>query len=213
MMQLTIDGERRVFESLADFRVTYGLPASFAVAAFQPKDEAGLGSIDGAGATLGRVREAVVVAVPERVPAAEWLVLVPQLAVTFEGALVQANPQIGLREMEISFAVSGFGDVCSAYGLALFRAQATRQPLPDFDAVYTDWLLGTVRTASAVPYDHAGATWQVRVVYHAYGRVGLVVETPDGAHYIADKALACPAEGFMLGLLRAVAAKMAAATV
>lgn len=211
-MQLMIDGVRGDFVPLADFQAAHGLPPLFGVATFQPKDEAGLGRIDGAGAALGGVRAAVVAAVPAAVPAADWLAVVPVLAMTFEAALMAANTQVGLREAEIAFAVGGFGDVCSAYGLALFRAVATRQPPPSFDLVYGDWLLGTVRTAEAVPYVHQGETWRVRVVYHAYGRVGLVVETPGGAHYVADKALACPAEGFMLGMLRAVAAKMAAAT-
>lgn len=212
-MRLKMNGQAQDFMPLPDFRVAHDLPDTFGLAYFQPKDEVGLGSIDGAGAVLGAVRGAVAEAVPGAVPAADWLGVVPRLAATFEAALVQANAAIGLREAEISFAVGGFGDVCSAYALALFRAQVTRQPAPDFDAVYADWLWGTVRTAGAVPYDHGGVTWQVRVVYHAYGRVGLMVTMQDTTTYVLDKALACPAEGFMQGLLRAVAAKMAAATV
>lgn len=211
-MRLRVDGDLRVFVPLADFRAEAGLPAAFGVATFQPKDEAGLGAIDGAGAALGTVREAVVGAVPGAAEAAAWLTLVPQLAAVFEGVLNRVNADIGLHEAEVAFAVAGFGDVCSAYGLALFRAQATGHPPPDFDTVYRDWLLGTVRTATAVPYTHHGEIWQVRVVYHAYGRVGLAVTIGGQTRYVADKALACPAEGFMLTLLRAVAAAMTTAT-
>jgi hypothetical protein len=212
-MRLVIDGISREFEPLSAFRERFGLPATFGVETFQPKTWDGLGSIDGAADALQGVREVVCAAVPVAVPAADWLHSIPQLAATFEAALRQANTAIGLRDEEIAFAVNGFGDVCSAYGLALFKGRV-RGTTPDFEAVYREWLYGSVRLgATEAPYPHQRETWQVRVIHHAYGRVGLQITRPDAVHYVADRALACPAEGYMLGLLRAVAARMQATTV
>jgi hypothetical protein len=49
----------------------------------------------------------------------------------------------------------------------------------------------------------------VRIIQCAYGRIGLVVDTEEQTYYIRDSALACPAEGFMAGLLEAVITKLA----
>jgi hypothetical protein len=48
----------------------------------------------------------------------------------------------------------------------------------------------------------------VQIVYTVYGRVGLVVQTDQACHYVADGQYTCPAEGFMRRLLEAVAAKI-----
>ncbi len=213
-MQLPVDGRRRTFVTLTDFREAYGLSDTFEVATFQPKDWHGLGSIDQAGAALAPLREQTVAAVPQRVPAAAWLHHLSDVVATFEAELRRANPQIGLHRDEVAFAVNGFSNMCTALAYALARARLTRNSPPTFDAVYRRWVYDSVTVGSETyDYTHEGETWAVRVITHIYGRVGLAVETPDGVHYVADKALACPAEGFMQALLRDVGEAMIAASV
>ncbi len=213
-MILSIQGSHYKFTSLVEFREQYELPNTFAVSNWQPKDATGMGSIDRAATDLHAVRERVLAAVPKAVPATDWLRQTVALAAVFEAELRAINPNVGLREPEIAFAVNGFGDVCSAYAFALARAAITQGSAPAFEAVYREWLWGTVHIGgTAYAYHYRGAAWTVRLVHHAYGRVGLIVETPQGTHHVMDKALACPAEGYMAGLLTAVAAKMAENTV
>lgn len=213
MMTLRVNGQLQTFEPLADFRDRYGLPDTFGVNTFQPKDWAGLGEIAPAESGLPRLRQRVVEAVPQEVAATDWLVQVPELAAAFEQALHEANAHIGLKAEEIAFAVNGFGDVCSAYAFALARATMMGTEASPFDTVYTDWLYGTVSLGGTdYTYAYRGQTWHIRVVLHAYGRVGLRIENRDGVHFVMDKTLACPAEGFMYLLLREVGAQMLAAT-
>ena len=110
--------------------------------------------------------------------------------------------------------MNGFSNMCTALAYALARAHLTGEPPPAFEAVYRQWVYDSV-TAGSETYDytHEGELWAVRVVSHIYGRVGLAVETPAGVHYVADKALACPAEGFMQALLRDVGEAMMASSV
>ncbi|MEL7234615.1 MAG: hypothetical protein AAGK74_08965, partial [Chloroflexota bacterium] len=76
------------------------------------------------------------------------------------------------------------------------------------------WLNDSVTVSgNYYDYQHHEATWTIRVVLHAYGRVGLVVQMPTACYYVVDKQLTCPAEGYMAGLLEAVAEKMIAATI
>jgi len=212
-LRLRVHGEIQDFIPLEAFRETHDLPSHFSIAAFGEKDTTDLGSIDGASDALKGVRAATVAAVPATVDAIEWTSHVTPLTEAFEAALRAANDTVGLREPEIVFAVDGFEGVCSAWALALTRAALTGSPAPIFEDTYTAWLLDSVRLGSIEPpYHHRGEQWNVRIVHHAYGRVGLQVTTSTGTHYIADKSLACPAEGFMFGTLRAVGTAMQAAT-
>lgn len=208
-MELRINGQPQTFIPLAQYKRQHSLPTDFGVAAFQPKNWTGLGSLDRAGAALHTLSEQVLAAVPAHVPPRDWLAQVPRMAAAFEAHLRQINPQIGLRDDEIAFAVNGFGDVCSAVAFALARADLTHSPPPPFEQIYAEWLFGTVAVGGAIyDYTHQGEAWQVQVVSHAYGRVGLVIYRPDGVDYVVDKALACPAEGFMARLLADVGARM-----
>ena len=49
----------------------------------------------------------------------DWLAFLPQYARLFEDKLYEINPQVGLKDVEIEFAVAGFSDVLHhvAYGL------------------------------------------------------------------------------------------------
>ncbi|MDL1899415.1 hypothetical protein FBR02_01435 [Anaerolineae bacterium CFX9] len=210
-MQLMVDGQLQTFLPLRAFCETYHLPSSFSVALFEPKDYTGLGSIERAGAALNGLRAELIAALPEAQPLPAWLAWLPQLAQTFHERLTAINAHVGLREEEIGFAVSGLADVCHAWVYALLRAHLSGADIPAFSTVYRDWLNGTVRVSQTVhtyPYNQ-DTIWRVQVITHAYGRAGLVIDTGTRFHYVADAALACPAEGFMLNLLTELAAGIA----
>jgi hypothetical protein len=193
---------------LAQFRAAHGLPSDFGVALFEPKDRAGLGSLDGAGAALTGVRARVTAqaaALALHDPRAWALDGADRAAALFRAALEDANAAIGLRPSEIDYAVAGFHAVVSAYVFAWLRAGER----PDFTAVYADWLAGTWRaSALAHPYDHAGERWTIHILNNAYGRVGLRVKRPSETTFVRDEALACPASGFMAALLAEVCARV-----
>jgi hypothetical protein len=205
-MRLQVDGQSQEFIDLRDFRAQQGLPDSFGISLFEPKDYSGLGSIDHAGAELQRLRERVLARLPRQLPMLDWLKVVSKLQGFFWVELMAINPVIGLRDPEIDFAASGFGDVCRAVVYAIIRAHADHQPLPTFETIYQDWLNSTVKIASYVhTYSHHGIPWHIQIISHAYGRMGLRIEMGAGRVYVYDHQLACPAEGFMVNLLREVA--------
>jgi hypothetical protein len=208
-MRLTIDGKPREFIPIKAFRAEYGLPPTFGVALFEPKEWEGLGRIDRAGAELNSVRAAVLAALPAALPPSGWLAFLPDLSRRFEAKLWEINPQVGLKDVEIEFAVGGFSDVCQAMAYALLRAGAAGDPAPDFQQVYADWLDNSTRVFSQIhAYSYQGEAWQVQTVAHAYGRAGLRIQTPSTTHYVHDAALGCPAEGFMAALLAEVCGRM-----
>ncbi len=212
-MQLLIDGQAHELIDIKAFRAEQGLPAGFGVALFEPKDYAGLGRIDRAGAELNAVRQAVLDAIPPALSLDTWSALQPQLGGLFLAKLREINDVVGLKEVEIEYAYAGFEDVCPALLYALLQARAGSGELPPFERIYGDWLNSAVRVSrQAHPYTHRGATWQVQVVNNVYGRVGLVVRTPSETFYVRDAGLACPAEGFMASLLRDVAERIIQAT-
>jgi hypothetical protein len=212
-MLFTINDIAYDFVPIKDFRAAYHLPQEFGVSLFGPKDYTGLGRIDRAGAELNALRERVLAAMPERMRAAEWLAFVPHFTRVFETQLYAINPRVGLRDVEVDFAVSGFSDGLQTYAYALARAHAAREPLPDFRRVYTEWLNGTLKVfAQVYPYPLDGQPCQVQIVAHAYGRIGLLIHAAGAVQAVYDPALACPAEGFMTALLAEVAARMAGHT-
>jgi len=205
-MQITLDGSPRTLTPIRAFRAAYGLPDSFGVAHFEPKDYAGLGSIDAAGPHLNALRMAVLEATPAAVPPAQWLTALHTVIRAFEANLMAINPHIGLREAEIGFAVSGFSDALHAYTYAALRSGSA----PSFATVYGAWLDGSVTVSQTVyPYQHGSESWRVWVINDVYGRLGLIVAFPNGErHYVLDSSYACPAEGFMAALIRDCTAKL-----
>ncbi len=145
------------------------------------------------------VREAVLSALPECMTAPQWLLFLPDLTRLFQDKLYDINPRVGLKEVEIEYAVGGFSDVCHAFAYALVRARAAQNSLPDFRTVYTDWLSGTGKVfIEKYTYDHHGQIWNIQLVAHAYGRMGLIINISEMLHRVYDPILVCPAEG--LGL-------------
>ena len=120
------------FIPIKAFRAAHQLPNTFNIALFKSKDYAGLGRIDEAGAALNQLRTAVIAALPEHLLPMNWLSVLPDLTNLFEAQLYQINDQVGLRDVEIEFAVAGFSDALQAYAYAFAYANTTRTPLPDF---------------------------------------------------------------------------------
>jgi hypothetical protein len=213
-MQLRIDGETVTFTDMRDYRQAHNLPPDFGIAMFEPKSYEGLGRIDGAGTEMNDLRESLLKAIPERLTVPDLLDLVPQLTNLFRMDLYAINDRVGLRDVEVEYAVSGFGDVCQSLTYALARSTADRSTPSAFAGIYADWLNDTVQVAvREFEYTHGEDTWTVRIVSHAYGRVGLMITMAAGQQWVAERSLACPAEGFMYGLLGEIAAKIIAAVI
>lgn len=208
-MRLLIDGRLHFFVPLREYQAAHGLPPAFSMQRFSPKSYEGMGSIEGAAPALAEMRAVVLAAVPPGLPVMGWLDAIPGWLHVFAEQFEAHNAVIGLRQVEIDFAVSGFSDMLQAYAYAAMRAHLTGAPPPPFDEVYNDWLSRTVRVApERQPFTHADEGWQVQLVFHAFGRVGLRVERPGGVDYVADSQYACPAEAYTRGLLEAVVERL-----
>ncbi|MCE7946032.1 MAG: hypothetical protein DYG88_01235 [Chloroflexi bacterium CFX4] len=213
-MQLFIEGAPRTLVPIQAFRIEQKLPNAFGVPFFEPKDFSGLGRLDNSADALHTLRERVLEEVVPNLPPLQWLTLFEHLTWCFETELRAANAVIGLRESEIGFAVSGFADVLNTYAYAVVRAEAENAPRPAFQAVYEQWYMASVRVSSQQhTYVHGSAIWHVQVINAAYGRIGLVVQTDQGRHYVQDASYACPAEGFINRLLSAIVVKLQAVEV
>lgn len=220
-MQLTIAGQTHTFTPLQTFRSQRRLPDDFNLAHFEPKDWQGLGRLEGSGKALAMVRERVLGAVPQTVTLNNLLPQVEALTDLFQHELVAINPQIGLREVEVDFAVAGFADVSQAAAYQLLRLSHTYrhdptqiEPAFDFSAIYQNWLDASTRLSATVHfYSYENVQYEVQVIYNAYGRVGLRVQVAAEVYYVADTALACPASNYMLDLCREVAQALCSALV
>lgn len=207
-MQFTIEGIPYDFISIKEFRAAHQLPTTFNITLFESKDYAGLGRIDAAGAALNQLRTAVIAALPERLLPLNWLSVLPDITLIFETQLYQINDQVGLRDVEIEFAVAGFSDALQAYAYAFAYANTTHTPLPDFQTVYAEWLNGTIKIFTQQhSYLLDGESCTIQVIAHAYGRIGLLIRAA-ATYAVYDPLLACPAEGFMTTLLTEIAAHM-----
>jgi len=207
-VQFTIEGIPYNFIAIKEFRAAHQLPTSFDITLFESKDYAGLGRIDTAGAALNQLRTAIIAALPKQLLPLNWMTVLPDIAHLFEAQLYQINDQVGLRDVEIEFAVAGFSDALQAYAYAFAYANTTRTPLPDFQAVYTEWLNGTIKIFTQQhSYLLDGDSCTIQVIAHAYGRIGLLIHAA-ATYAVYDPLLACPAEGFMTTLLSDVAAHM-----
>jgi hypothetical protein len=208
-VELIIEGTPRPFTDIKAFRAHHQLPDTFGVVLFEPKDYSGLARIDRAGVELNRVRDALLDAIPKHLSLAEFWEKSHLLSRIFHTQLKAINEQVGLRDVEIEYAVSGFDDMCQTLLYALLQAKATRTEPPSFATIYGGWLNNSVRVSTTVhPYTHHGTNWQVHIVNHAYGRIGLIIDTDTQTYYVRDVRLACPAEGFMYTLLHDVTSKI-----
>lgn len=181
---------------------------------FETKEWQGLGSVEGAGQALATVRQQVLQAVPTQLTLPGLRPIVTELTNLFRRELEIANQQIGLRPVEVDFAVSGFYDILDAMVFHLFdlthrySAEEIHKHF-DFDRVYQAWLDASVRVSTVKHiYRHKDIEFQVRVVYNIYGHVGLEVEVANRRYYTLDMSLACPASTYMRDLCREVAQRL-----
>jgi hypothetical protein len=212
-MQLLIEQQYQTLIPMPTFREQWELPQDFGVALFEPKAWADLGSIEGAGRELALVRQRVAQAVPPLLRPADLTAVIETLTRYFEQELQAANVQIGLRVVEIDFAVAGFQDVLQAAAYRLIQLVQLYRAEPgqimekfDFSAIYQSWLDDSVRISATVHLYRQGETeFKVRVLNNIYGRVGLEVEVAGEKYYVLDMGLACPAASYMRGLCGEVA--------
>lgn len=207
-MRLHVDGDWQTFIPLQTYRIQHHLSSDFSVARFEPKTWEGLGNLDGAGVALQTLTDHVLQRIPTQIDPAQTGF---QLADVFRHALESINDEVGLRDSEVDFAVAGFQNVVDDFLFASMRSKLLHEPMPNFEQVYHAWLMQTIRVSS-VRHEYTppqGAVWHVQVIHHAYGRVGLRVEHAEHVDYIADHALACPAENFMMRLLKDVCSHLA----
>jgi hypothetical protein len=201
-MLFPINNQLEKFIPIKEFRAAHELPTEFGVSLFTPKDYTDLGKIDGASAQLADVRRAVLAAVPTHQPVEGWLGCALALQMCFRRSLQSVNTKIGLRTSEIDFAASGFGDVCQAYVYETLSARMRATSPPDIAAVHMRWLQSSVRVLVPVfIYPFQQGRWMVKLLKHAYGRMGLIIDTAETVHYVYDSELSCPAAGFMASLL------------
>lgn len=212
-VKLLIENELHEFIPIQQFRDTFEMSHEFGVSLFAPKDFTGLGRIDTAGGELKTVRAAMLDAIPSALPVSEWLDYLPHLTRLFQNKLDEINPAVGLKTVEIDYAVSGFTDVCQAVIYTIIRSRSQKTEIPSFYSIHSEWLNSTVQVLPTVHHHiHRGEIWAVQVVVHAYGRAGLIVWTDTQTYYLHDNALGCPAEGFMAALLTETALKIIAST-
>ena len=197
------------------------MPDSFNIGCFEPKNWEGLGSIEGAGPVLVAIKQQVTEAVAPKIELPHLMGAVDELTYVFRQELATANEQIGLRPSEFDFAVSGFNDVIQAVAYRLVQLAHTYpdnsariQDEFDFSEVYQTWLNDSTGVFSTVHvYDHDGARFEVRMVYNAYGRVGLQVQVSDEVYYVVDMTMACPASNYMRDLYGDVAKALCEAVI
>lgn len=220
-MQLVINHKNQAFVPIQKFRVQFGLPDTFRMDHFEAKEWAGLGSTEGSGAILAAMRRRIIQAVPSQITIQTLMPAVDEIAQRFRQELTVANQQIGLRSVEIDFAVSGFYDVLQAAAYRLLElTHLHHQNLAavvdhfDFLSVYQAWLNDSVRVSGvAHNFQHNGRHFKVRVIYNVYGHVGLEVEFAGEIYYVADMSLACPATSYMQELYVAVAQALSKALI
>ncbi|MGB1286874.1 MAG: hypothetical protein ACPG7F_10105 [Aggregatilineales bacterium] len=211
-MQLTIQGQTCDFIPIKNFRVIYGFSENFGIALFEPKDFTGLATIDHAGGHLRDLHAALLNNIPAAIDLSAIMPLTDRLRAEFRAGLYGINSEINLKPEEVEFAVAGFGDVMQALVYAVIPAIQTGNT-PDFDVIYQHWLNNSIRISATIhDYQHEDTVWQVQIINHAYGRMGLQIKTETEVIYVADGVYVCPAQGYMHGLLRDLAKKIIAAT-
>ena len=208
-MQLVIDCSSHTLLPIKQYREQWSLPENFSVALFEPKDYTGLARINDAGAEMQSLRDAVLNDLPKQIGVADALNQVDRLIQVFDQHLTLINPTVQLKQVEIDFAVAGFGDMTRAWLYAIIPAVTSQQDKPSFTQVYSDWLTQSIRVSSQVhEYPYHQDTWQIQILNNVYGRFGLQVKRGGKVDYVADAIYTCPAEGFMFSLLKDVTSQL-----
>ncbi len=215
-MQLTIKGQPQTFIPIKTFRNQWDLPDEFQVDYFEPKMWSGLGSMEGSGPALTAMRQSVLETISDEVTFDNLLNVVDLLTDNCRYQFEQANQQMGLRLHDVGFAMAGFEDVMRGVAYDLLRLKhiyhddlaQIRQNF-NFKLVYNNWLADSVRLSATInSYQNNNQLFEVCIVNHIYGRVGLEVRIANEVYYVTDKTLACPGENYMEELCQAIAQTM-----
>lgn len=208
-MKLIIDDVEHDLIPIKRLREQYNLPDSFGIAQFEPKNYVGLGSLDKAGSELNELREHILQAIPDQLTNQDLMQFIDHLQLQFQTDLFNINAAIALKDVEVEFAVAGFGDVLRRTMYQMIPATVNKQDMPSFDNIYYGWLNDSVRVSSQThEMQHQGETWCIQIINHVYGRIGLKIAMADELIFVEDTIYACPAEGYMANLLRDVSAKI-----
>lgn len=208
-MKLRIDDKERDFIPIKDFRTEHQLPPEFSVALFEPKDYAGLGRIDMASKELNSLREHVLGLIPASISLSDLMQFIDHIQFQFQTDLFGINEAVGLKDVEVEFAVAGFGDVLRTMMYGIIPAKVSKQAMTPFEGIYYVWLNDSVRISSQIhEYAHQDKLWKIQVINHVYGRIGLQIHIGTSDSFVYDGVYACPAEGFMFTLLKDTANKI-----
>ena len=208
-MKLRIDDIEHQLLPLKDFRVEHGLPPEFSVAMFEPKDYTGLGHIDMAGNEMNVLRNHILQLIPDSLAIVDLLQFIDRLQFQYQTDLFSINEAIGLKDIEVEFAVAGFGDMLRTLAYAIIPAKVNKQAMPSFDTIYYRWLNDSVRISSQIhEYLHNGKIWKIRIINHVYGRAGLHIQMDAVDVFVSDGVYLCPAAGFMYTLLKDASGKI-----
>lgn len=208
-MLLIIDGQPRLFVPIRQFRRLNRLPDEFGIPLFRWKEQVAISGFAHMQDKLHEIRVAVLRTLFQGKGNLSWLSFALKLELVLRKRLLELTSDSELSRLEAEFTAACFGDLCATYVYSCLRARAGERSIPYFQSVYLDWLSETVRISQLVHcYVHDGALWRIQVVTHAFGRVGLIVDTAEDIHYVEDNEEASPAARFLVSLLVEVAAQM-----
>jgi hypothetical protein len=208
-MKLRIEHVEHELIPIQDFRETHHLPDTFGIAQFEPKNYEGLGSLDHAGTPMNNLREHILQLIPDTITIQQLMPFLDHIQLQFQTDFFNINNSITLKDVEIEFAVAGFGDVLRAMIYKMIPAIASKSEMPSFDSLYYGWVNNSVRVSHQVhEVQHKGKMWKIQVINHVYGRAGLRIDIDGHVVYVADGSYLCPADGFMYTLLKDVSLKI-----
>lgn len=208
-MKLIIENIECNFIPIKSFRQQNMLSDDFGISQFEPKDYQGLGNLDESGTQLNELRNHILNYIPEVISLPDLIEFIESIQTQFQAELFRVNDTIHLKDVEVEFAVAGFGDVLRSATYKFIPSKTSGNPMPSFDEIYMDWINESVRISTYVhQVNHFGEFWKIQVINHVYGRIGLRVQTHDATVYVADSQYQCPVEGFMYNLLKDVTEKI-----
>jgi len=209
IMELVINHIRHNLTPIRKFRADYHLSDTFGLSLFEPKNFEGLANLEGSGEALDVLKDAIIHALPPRLTTLPTFDFLEHIVRLFENTLNAVNPLIGLRDVEIGYAVSGFSDILNSWLYDAIRATQTHIAPTPFDVVYADWLANSGRRSEKMyTYSYQDDEWKIRFLYNAYGRVGFQVDMSTQTTYVQDTIYICPAEGFIHQLTRDMVKKL-----
>ena len=212
-MKLTLDGELRTLQPLADFVAEQGLPPVFGVPLFAAAPLPHSQIWHTRTADLEQIKRQMATQLPLRITM-DNLTQVPQMmTMLLHSSLLGLGEQTDLTLEEVAFTADDFRNVLEPVAYKLVQLSYTNQHDKaavrqqfDMAAVYQEVLDSAIFiNEETQQYEHRGAIWQVQCLSSVYGNIGLVVTTAEGyKHYIEDRQHAFPGIPFVAELSQAI---------